>query len=175
MGGGAMTHFLESKEAVMRNFIHRREFFEAAAMGAFGSFALGSYTSLRSEAQPAASPPRFFSGCCAYSYGKYLKSGQMTMEDFILKAVELRIEGVDITTYWLKSTEAAYLADLRHLGFKNGVCFSGVAIGAEMCQPDLAKRTATLENVKKWVDATELLGAPHLRVFGGKSPADATE
>ena len=31
----------------------------------------------------------------------------MTMEDFILKAVELEVVGVDMTAYWLKSKEPA--------------------------------------------------------------------
>jgi hypothetical protein len=44
-------------------------------------------------------------GCRAYSYLKYFKGGSMTMEDFIHKAVGLQSHSVDITTYWLKSTE----------------------------------------------------------------------
>lgn len=98
----------------------------------------------------------------------------MTMEDFILKAVELGLHGVDVTTYWLKSTEPVYLASLRHLAFKNGVCFSGAAISTEMCQPDPAKRDTEIEKIRRWVDSTELLGASHLRVFGGDLPPGAT-
>lgn len=44
----------------------------------------------------------------------------MTMEDFIQKAVELQSHSVDITTYWLKATEAEYLTSLRHLAFRRG-------------------------------------------------------
>ncbi len=36
----------------------------------------------------------------------------MTMENFIRKAVELGMHAVDITTYWLKSTEPEYLVGL---------------------------------------------------------------
>jgi sugar phosphate isomerase/epimerase len=88
------------------------------------------------------------------------------MEDFILKAVELGVYGVDITIYYLKSSDPAYLVSLRHLAFKNGLPFSGAAIGTNMCQPDPAKRAQELEKINKWVDATEWLGASHLRVFG---------
>ena len=96
------------------------------------------------------------------------------MEDFILKAADLGVLGVDITTYWLKSTEPAYLASLRNFAYRHGMPFSGLAIGADLCQPDGAKRNETLETVRKWIDATELLGASHLRVFGDKLPAGAT-
>jgi sugar phosphate isomerase/epimerase len=119
--------------------------------------------------------PRLFVGCCAYSYAKYLASGRMTMEDFILKGVELGVHGVDITTYWLKSTEPAYLLQLRHFAYKNGMPFSGAAIGTNMCQPDATKRAEELVKIKQWVDRTELLGASHLRVFGGELPPGASD
>lgn len=98
----------------------------------------------------------------------------MTMEDFIVKAVELGVSGVDITTYWLKSTEPSSLARLRTFAYRHGMPFSGLAIGADLCQSDATKRTEVLQTVYKWVDATELLGASHLRVFGDKLPPGAT-
>jgi sugar phosphate isomerase/epimerase len=115
--------------------------------------------------------PRLLTGCCAYSYSKLLGAGKMTMEDVIRRAVELGIDGVDMTAYWFKSTDPAYLASLRHLAFKHGVCFSGAAIGANTVQAEAGKRAQVLEEIKKWVDVTESLGAPHLRVFAGKLPA----
>jgi sugar phosphate isomerase/epimerase len=118
--------------------------------------------------------PRLLTGCCAYSYRELLKVGKMTMEEVIGKAVELRIDGVDMTGYWFKSTEPAYLASLRHLAYKNGVCFSGAATGASTVQADAGRRAQVLEEIKKWIDVTESLGAPHLRVFAGKLPPGAT-
>jgi sugar phosphate isomerase/epimerase len=44
-----------------------------------------------------------------------------------------------------------------------------------MCQLDATKRAAQLEKIKQWVDATDLLGASHLRVFGGELPRGASE
>jgi sugar phosphate isomerase/epimerase len=119
---------------------------------------------------------RLFPGCCAYSYLKYFKAGSLTMEGFIQKAVELGSHSVDITTYWLKSTEPEYLTSLRRLAFRNGMALSGIAIRSEMCQSDAAKRAEEVSNIQHWVDAAELLGAPHVRVFGGqKLPAGITE
>jgi L-ribulose-5-phosphate 3-epimerase len=159
----------------MKNILPRRNFLQAAGLAAAGSFVTNPRTSaLRAEG--SASPrPRLLTGCCAYSYRKYLQPGTMTMEDFILKAVELEIDGVDVTTYWLKSTEPAYLHSLRHLAFKHAIPFSGAAIRTEMCQSDPAKREAEIAGIKKWVDATELLGASHIRVFGGALPSGATD
>lgn len=97
------------------------------------------------------------------------------MDEFILKGVELGVHGVDITTYWLKSAEPEYLLHLRHLGYKNGMPFSGAAIATNMCQPDAIKRAEELAKIKLWVDRTEMLGASHLRVFGGKLPPGASD
>ncbi len=159
----------------MSHAIDRRNFLKTATVAVAGSMKAGLASPLPQEKKTAEPQPRLFSGCCAYSYGQYLKTGKMTMEDFILKAVELGIDGVDITTYWLKSTQPAYLAGLRHFAFQHGVPFSGAAIGSDMCQPNPAKRATELTNIKKWIDATEILGASHLRVFGGDLPPGATE
>src|SRR5512143_1334342 len=94
----------------------------------------------------------------------------MSMQDFIRKAVEMGLSGVDMTGYWLKPSDPASLTALRHFAFKNGLPLSGVACGASMVQADATKRDRTLEEIKLWVDATESLGASHLRVFAGRLP-----
>jgi sugar phosphate isomerase/epimerase len=145
------------------------------------SVPLGAGVSLASAAQsatgtgtPTTNMPRLFSGCCAYSYRKYLQHGPMTMEDFIEKAVRLRLDGVDMTGYYFKSTDPAYLASLRRLAYRNGVAFSGAACGVSVVQADAAKRAETLAEIKKWVDIADALGAPHLRIFAGKLPSGVT-
>jgi sugar phosphate isomerase/epimerase len=157
----------------MHNPFTRREFFGSCVVSAAGlawTFKAMGEPSTKVGGHSA----RLLPGCCAYSYASYLGKGKMTMEDFIVKAVELGVSAVDITTYWLKSTEPSYLATLRTFAYRHGMPFSGLAIGADLCQPDGAKRGEILETVRKWVDATQLLGASHLRVFGDKLPAGAT-
>lgn len=156
----------------MSILIPRRKFLSAAGAAALGA---RSRAFQLSPAAGAPGEPRLLAGCCAYSYDKLLSKGQMTMEDFIVKAVGLGVLGVDITTYYLKSSDPTYLVSLRHLAFKNGMPFSGAAIGTEMCQADPAKRAQETQKIKQWVDATEWLGASHLRVFGGELPAGAKE
>ena len=151
----------------MKNRVPRRRFLQVA-----GAAATLSPLATSRALPEAANPPRgrLLAGCCAYSYEPDLQAGKMTMEQFILKAVEMGLNGVDMTTYYLKSTDPAYLVSLRHLAFKNGVPFSGAATGTEMCEPDRAKRQAAIAEIKHWVDVTELFGASHLRVFGGQIP-----
>jgi len=156
--------------------MRRRDFLKSAGGVAGTGFAIRvSGYAARGEVPDASKRPRLLVGCCAYSYSKYLKSGQMTMEDFILKAVELGVDGVDITTYWLKSTEPADLLRFRNFAYRNAMPFSGAAIATNMCLPEASKRAAEVEKIRQWVDRTELLGAAHLRVFGGEVPEGATE
>ncbi|MBP1602281.1 MAG: Xylose isomerase protein barrel [Acidobacteria bacterium] len=159
----------------MNHQFERRDFLKVAGLAAASSTGWGLHQVAASQDAPAAGRPRLLPGCCAYSYASYLKSGRMTMEQFILKGIELGVQGVDITTYWLKSTDAPYLASLRRFAYRNGMPLSGAAIGTNMCQADAAKRKEELEKIRKWVDATELLGASHLRVFGGELPAGSSD
>lgn len=153
----------------------RRDFLKTTGAAAVASLTSSLRAETAAPGEAVGSPARLLPGCCAYSYGAYLKNGRMTMEEFIVKAAELGVLGVDITTYWLKSTAPAYLAGLRRFAYKQGMPLSGLAIGADLCQPDAAKRQETLDTIRKWVDATELAGAAHLRVFGDKLPAGASE
>jgi sugar phosphate isomerase/epimerase len=152
----------------------RRDFLKTATLASTASLAWNFQTAAEPIGRPASPLARLLPGCCAYSYASYLAKGTMTMEDFILKAVELEVLGVDITTYWLKSTEPTYLAGLRTFAYRHGMPLSGLAIGADLCQSESAKRAETLQTVRKWLDATEHLGASHLRVFGDKLPVGAT-
>jgi sugar phosphate isomerase/epimerase len=163
----------------MTEILGRRDFLKTAGLAGaslpFGAGALGAQPPRPELTANSPGHPRLFSGCCAYSYRKYLEHGPMTMEEFILKAVEQKIDGVDMTTYYLKSRESAYLLGLRRLAFRNGVLFSGAAIGTNMCQPDPTRRAAELEKIKSWLDSSEFLGVSHLRVFGGEIPKGATD
>jgi sugar phosphate isomerase/epimerase len=162
---------------IMQTGTARRQFLKTVGVGALASAGLGMFGSpIASAALGDINPsepkmPRLLAGCCAYSYNHQLRSGQMTLEDFFRKAVELRVDAVDVTGYYLTSTDAAYLAGIRHLGYKNALTFSGAACGVSMVQADSDKRADSLNEIKKWVDITDRLGAPHLRVFAGNLPS----
>lgn len=159
--------------------MNRREFVRTAGLGALAG--AGIELAGAQVASAAQSPidtdksklARLLPGCCAYSYNEDLRHGAMTLEDFILRAVELRLAGVDMTAYYLKSTDPDYLHGLRQLAYKHAMAFSGSACGVSMVQADAAKRADSVEQIKKWVDVTDQLGASHLRIFAGTLPPGA--
>jgi sugar phosphate isomerase/epimerase len=164
----------------MQSDVARRHFLTRAGACVLGSMAVELLGSSEERAvpqdshPPGAGLPRLLSGCSAYSFRKQLTSGQMTMEDFIRTAVDLRLDGVDITVYYLKSTEPAYLESLRYLAYKNAVAVIGAACGSRMVQADPAKRADVVNDIKKWVDAAGWLGAPQLRILAGNLPPGAS-
>lgn len=160
----------------MTSQMARRQFFRTAGMSALAGagLALSGRSQENSAPTTPAPHPRLLIGCAAYSFLKVLDPGKMTMEDFILKCVAMGALGADMTAYWFRATDRAYLLSLRHLAFKNGVPFTGVGSGLDMLEADPAKRQEILDELKRWVDITETLGASHMRVFAGRLPKGAT-
>jgi sugar phosphate isomerase/epimerase len=170
----------------MTDKIERRRFLRTSGLAVASALSLscGQKNETRSNAaggtaQPASSEfaahqPRLLPGCCAYSFHDYLSKGKMTYPEFFEKVVQMGSVGADMTVYWFKSTDPAYLINLRHLAFKNEIPFSGAACGSSMVQSTAAKRRQVLAEIKKWVDVTDRLGASHLRIFGGPLPPGAT-
>ena len=81
----------------MNNPVHRRRFLQAAGALAAGWAAPSEATAAVLGGAEGAGQARLLAGCCARSYDQYMKSGQMTLEDFIYKGVELRLDGIDMT------------------------------------------------------------------------------
>lgn len=160
----------------MTSHIARRQFIRSAGLAALAGPGLARSSNRRgtSPSSASAQSPRLLIGCTAFSFGKLLGAGKMTMEDFILKCVEMGAVGAEMTAYWFKSTAPAYLRSLRHFAFRNGVPIAGVGSGPDsrlhLLQADPARRREMQVEMKRWVDITDTLGASHMRIFAGSLP-----
>jgi len=114
-------------------------------------------------------------GLVAYSYRKEMAAKTMTYDSLIRKIAEWGLDGLDCTVYWFPDTSAEFLASLRKAAFKNGVQIYNAGVRVQLSQPTPELQLAEYENIKKWVDVTDRLGASHMRVFGGNAPKGATE
>ena len=56
-------------------------------------------------------------GCCAYSYRELFASGQMTMDRFLDTAVDLGLDGVELTSYYFEDQNPACLHRIRREAF----------------------------------------------------------
>lgn len=123
----------------------------------------------------AAPRARFRTAICAYSFRDELKAKTMTYDDLVRMAVDLDIDGLDLTVYWFPDTSDGFLLPLRNLAYRNGVEIYSISIRTNMCRATPELQATEVQEVKKWVDAADKLGAGHIRVFGGNVPTGHTD
>ena len=121
------------------------------------------------QAQPA-TKYRFRSGLVAYSYRKELAAKTLTYEDLIRRIADWGLDGLDCTVYWFADTSPEYLASLRKAAFKNGVQIYNAGVRVQLSQPTPELQLAEFENIRKWVDVADRLGASHVRVSAATYP-----
>ncbi len=114
-------------------------------------------------------------GCAAYSFRQYLTSEDMSLENFLQKAVEMDVDGVELTAYYFQSTDDAYLYTLKRQCYLLGLQISAAAVGNRFTDADAGEHARQIQYVKDWVDISVKLGAPCLRVFAGGTPEGHSE
>jgi len=149
--------------------MNRRNFFATAGAALVASAVL--------DGRPRQGTPgkaRFRTGLVAYSYRQALQAKTMTYEDLIRIAVETGTDGIDMTVYWLPSTSDDYLLPLRRLAYKNRVEIYSIGTRVRLAQPTAELRDQQLDELRKWLDVAQKVGATHVRLFGGPKPEGAT-
>ena len=113
---------------------------------------------------------RFRSGLVAYAYRKELAAKTMSYEDVIRRIADWGLDGLDCTVYWLPETGPQYLASLRRTAFKHAVQIYNAGVRVQLSQPTPELQLAEFENICKWVDVADRLGASHVRVSAATYP-----
>jgi sugar phosphate isomerase/epimerase len=148
--------------------VNRRSFLSAA-----GATVVAGVARVRT-AQPPRQKPRFRTGLVAYSYRQALQNKAMTYEDVIRVAVDTGTDGIDMTVYWLPATSDEYLLGLRRFAYRNRVEIYSIGTRVRLAQPTAELRQQQLDELTKWLDVAQRVGATHVRVFSGDRPAGAT-
>ena len=128
--------------------------------------------------QLSAQPAKKFhlrAGLVAYSYRKELAAKSLSYEDLIRRIADWGLDGLDCTVYWFPDTSAEYLASLRKTAYRNGVQLYNAGVRVHLAQPTAELQRAESDNIRKWVDVADRIGASHMRVFGGEVPKGASE
>ena len=156
------------------NRLSRRSFLATAGVLAGAATLPGGVTAEVPGPAPAGAPARFRTGLVAYSYRQALQAKTLTYADLIRIAVETGTDGLDLTVYWLPTTADDYLLPLRRLAYTNRVEIYSIGTRVTLAQPTAELRVRQLEELRKWLDVAQKLGATHVRVFGGAKPEGAT-
>ncbi len=117
---------------------------------------------------------KFKFSLAAYSYRDLLSGAapQLTLADFIDDCAKMELDGTELTSYYFPTpTTDDYLVQLKQQCFKLGLDVSGTAVGNDFGFAPGKEREQQILLVKQWIDRAEILGAPVIRIFGGKPQA----
>jgi len=108
--------------------------------------------------------------CAGYTFNTYFREKGLTLEKYIDICADMGVDGVELTQYYFPETGASYLNELKRRMFRHGLELAGTAIGGSFCLPTAPERAKHIAFTKEWLDISERLGAPCLRVFAGSAP-----
>ncbi len=130
-------------------------------------------TTLRAMEPLGRNGSHFKFSLAAYSYRDLLQGNppRLTLHDFINDCAANQLEGTELTSYYFPpNVTHDELRQLRRHCFRQGLDVSGTAVGNDFGLPSGEKRREQIEQVKRWVERAEILGAPVIRIFAGHVP-----
>ena len=113
-------------------------------------------------------------GCMSLSYKDEFAANKLDLEQFIERAYQLGLDGLDIHTRAFASLSPAYLRDIRMRAFRRGLALSYIGVSSNYGKPQ-AELAAEVATTKEWIDVAEFMGIPLVRVFAAWIPAGERE
>ncbi|HEY4020124.1 MAG TPA: sugar phosphate isomerase/epimerase family protein [Pseudonocardiaceae bacterium] len=108
----------------------------------------------------------------------------ITTIDAIKWAASVGFKAVDITSYYLPGYNTftmptvptaqimAYADQIKALTKQLGLRISGTGVFNDFADPNAARRALDVQRIEFWTEVAARMGAPVMRVFSGKVPAD---
>lgn len=91
-----------------------------------------------------------------------------TFTEMIESCVELGLDGIELLGRHLGSTAPDDLRMMKRLAVENGIPIVAVSAHHNFVTPDHEQRRREIDVVAQWIDVAHELGAPLVRVFGGR-------
>lgn len=113
-------------------------------------------------------------GCMSLSYKDEFAADKLDLEQFIERAYQLGLDGIDIHTRAFASLDAGYLRSIRMKAFRRGLALSYIGVSSNYGKPQ-AELAAEVATTKEWIDVAEFMGIPLVRVFAAWIPEGDSE
>jgi sugar phosphate isomerase/epimerase len=113
--------------------------------------------------------------CLPVSLYPELATGRMTLGDWLRLAATLGLDGADLSVAHILSRTPAYLRGLRREAENHGVQIVMLATYTDFTRPTANQRAQQAAELRGWIEAAALLGAPFLRVTAGQAHAGVSE
>ncbi|MEM6365123.1 MAG: sugar phosphate isomerase/epimerase family protein [Planctomycetota bacterium] len=175
-----------------RNRLQRRDFHRACVQGVAATAMLGGLASERIAVGrgPIArsGPAAIRLGLSAYSLRPMFRffKGRLQSQDSIKTPLtilgfldfcrDLHVEASELTGYFLPPASEQdplpsdhQLKTIRRAAFERGLTISGTAIGNNFTGRSKSQLDDEIALAKRWIRKAAVLGAPHVRLFAGKS------
>ena len=137
------------------------------------SLALGALAMNTPDNADAKEAPLFKISLAQWTINPELKSGKIDNLDFAKVAHDHGITGIEYVNQFFmdKASDEKYLAEMKKRAADHGVTSLIIMCDREgnIGDPDDKKRTQTVDNHRKWIDAAKFLGCHSIRVNAGSS------
>jgi sugar phosphate isomerase/epimerase len=107
--------------------------------------------------------------CLPVSLYPQLAAGAMTLGQWFRVAGRLGLDGADLSVAHLPGRRAASLRDLRKEAEDAGIAVMMLATYTDFTHPDPAYREAQIDELRRWIEVAERLGATFARVTAGQA------
>jgi sugar phosphate isomerase/epimerase len=105
--------------------------------------------------------------CSSWSYHRTIRNGDMDLFGFIEACADNGLDGVEILTRDLASTDKDYLCKVKHACATRHLTIAMLSAGGHLTVLDDEQRAKDVQEIKEWFDVAVFLGAPRLRFFCG--------
>jgi L-ribulose-5-phosphate 3-epimerase len=103
-----------------------------------------------------------------YSYWRYRKDTQLTMEQCIDEAAAMGFDGIEFLHKQMRSEENSYLQNLKRRAFVNGLDICGFSTHQGFVSPKKEERDENIKNTLHQIELAYKLGIPTMRLNTGR-------
>jgi sugar phosphate isomerase/epimerase len=94
----------------------------------------------------------------------------MDLMSWLKECAALELDGVELLGPHFARTDREYLIQLKKMCADLYLTVAMVSAGGHLTVADDAKRAAHVEDIRKWADVAQFMGAPLVRFFCGSGP-----
>ena len=105
--------------------------------------------------------------CSSWCYHRTFQAGKMDQMSWLRQCAELGLDGVELLSNHFDRIERDYLVKLKKACADLYLTIAMVSAGGHLTVSDDRRRSAEVEDIRKWVDVAGFLGAPRVRFFCG--------
>jgi sugar phosphate isomerase/epimerase len=102
-----------------------------------------------------------------FNYGRP-EELSLTLEDIFPLAHSYGLDGLELLAVQFDSDSDEYVSKIKQLAVLNSQDIYALSVHNNFVNPDPEVRRSEVEKVKKWIVIASKLGAPIIRVFGGR-------